>query len=228
MITVSHQLFSGNPTWPRFEAAHFDSCRFDNCLLAAPDDPARRRSVAAVRLTGCVQHSCWIEGAIITDVSVSALSSGGDMPLFLNGCVFNHVTLSGRITALKINRSVRPGAPPQIQAGWDAANKDFYRSVDWALDITAAAFTSVPTFEAVPGSLIRRDPETQVLIARRLLAAESLAGIDFGSTSYDIAISWFLATSPYDDCVLVAARKNRKFKEQLRVLTALRQRGLAS
>ena len=43
----------------------------------------------------------------------------------------------------------------------------------------------------------------------------------------DIAISWFLTGSLFDDCVLAAPRANRKFKAKMVVLEALRKRGLA-
>jgi len=226
--TVQRKTITGHVSWPRFEGLSFETCRFDNCFLAAPEEPSHRSLIRSVQLRDITQHACWIEGAAIEDVSLDRLKAGGDMPLYLNGCVFKHVTLSGQISGIKINRNLVGRTDESVRAVWDVANEQYYGTTDWALDISRVRFTSSPTFEAIPGSLIRRDPETQVLLLRSALAvAHWETAVDFGTTSLDIAISWFLTGSLFDDCVLAAARANRKFMEEMAVLEALRRRGLA-
>jgi hypothetical protein len=196
--------------------------------MAAPEEPSRRALIRSVQLRDITQHACSIEGAAIENVSLERLKAGGDMPLYLNGCVFKHVTLSGQVSGIKINRNLLARTDESTRAIWDRANEQYYGTTDWALDISRVRFTSSPTFEAIPGSLIRRDPETQVLLHRRTLTeVDWETAVDFGTTALDIAISWFLTGSPFDDCVLAAPRANRKFKADMAVLEALRKCGLA-
>jgi hypothetical protein len=184
-----------------------------------------------VQFRNITRHACWVKGLAIEDVQIDRLKSGGDMPLFLHACVFRHVTLLGGITGFKINLDLTQhrgvDADENDRKAWEAANVAYYQHVDWALDISKAKFTSMPTFEAVPGSLIRRDPQTQVLLRRSELLAVDWESLDYGTTAIDITLSWFLSGSPYDDTVVVAARGNHKFKEQLAVLEELRRRGWA-
>lgn len=231
MPHLANQTFTGRPPWQGFADATVEDCTFSNCFIPAASDPQVRHVVRHVQFRNITQHACWINGLAIEDVQIDRLKSGGDMPLFLHACVFRHVTLLGSITGFKINLDLTQhgggDANERERHAWKSANVAYYQHVDWALDITKAKFTSRPTFEAVPGSLIRRDPQTQVLLRRSELLAVDWKSFDYGTTAIDITIDWFLGDSPYDDTVVVAASGNRKFKEQLAVLEELRRRGWA-
>ena len=227
MLHVVDRPFTGEARWRQVDGAVFEHCAFDNCLVRRPTDPTARAVVRNVRFSDVSHRSCWVNGALIEDTSLDGLKALSDMPLFLSGCAFGRGALSGSISHIKFNRSLGVGTSVAQQESWDAANAAHYAQLDWALDISKARFTSVIDLGALPGSLIRRDPETQVLVSRVRLEQADWLALDYGATVYGMLLSSFLTDSRYDDVVLVAARGNRKFKEQMVVLTEMRARGLA-
>lgn len=204
----------------------FASCTFDNCSIGDRGHPADRVTVRNVVMEKITQRACSIDGAIIEDVRLRDLNRLGNGPLFFWASVFKHVTLSGKLSGIKINGVLKPGGG-RSQAAWDEANKEYYRNVDWALDISKAEFQGSISFEAVPGSLVRRDEETQVVVSRDRLARSDWRSLDYGKSAFKICIEWFLADSQYDDVVLVAPKKSKKFKEDLEALAMLRREGIA-
>jgi hypothetical protein len=73
---------------------------------------------------------------------------------------------------VKINEIVGPDVislkRPEIQKPFDEAKARYYQNVDWALDIRDAQ-VKVLEINGVPSHLIRRDPETQVIVSRNKL-----------------------------------------------------------
>ena len=62
------------------------------------------------------------------------------------------------------------------RAAYDSARAAFYESVDWALDLSAADFGGETSIDGIPLRLVRRDPETQVIVA-----ADRLTTVDWRS-----------------------------------------------
>lgn len=202
---------------------------FEMCHLPGASTPGDWNRISNVALTDISQWNCSIDTAAIEDVSLHNLKRSGSAPLFLWGCVLRHVKLSGRLSGIKINRSVAIGsaASTAAQSAWDRAMVDYYRGVDWALDISEAKFAGGVTFEAIPGDLIRRNPETQVLVTRGRLSKTDWQAVDFDHTAIDLALSWFLQGSLFDS-VVVAARHDPKWaKRDVGVLDRLRANGIA-
>jgi hypothetical protein len=203
-----------------------DSCRFDNCCIERQEKPGDRPVVRNVILCHCAQSACFLHAVAIEEVSLQDLKNIGRMPLFLWGCVFKHVELKGPIAGLKINRVLEPDGAKD-QKNWDRDARLYYSKLDWALDISRAEFTGGVSLEAIPGSLIRRDPETQVLVTRQRLDQVDWKALDYGETAFATCLQWFLQDSQFDDVVLVAAKKSRKFRRELAVLQMLRNEGVA-
>ena len=210
------------------ENEQYMKCYFDGCMIKAPDSPDKRSIIRNIEMRDIYHNDCWLSGAVLENISICNLRAMGKTPLFIKGCVFNRVTLSGDISSIKINRSIDPLANDSSKVLWDEANINYYKNVAWALDIRKAAFSTSPSLEAVPGSLILRNPETTALLSKDKLYGIDWEKLDFKNTAYDIAISWFLGLSLFDDCVLVAAKRNKRFKDQLLVLNNLKAKGLAS
>src|SRR5262249_18877121 len=100
---------------------------------------------------------------------------------------------------------------------------DAYRSIDWALDISAAEFTDV-SLDFVPGELVRRDPRTQFLLRRESLATLDGRRLPHGA---DLFLSRFDHT-PFGSMVVVATKRSKRwFHECLAILEELRDIGLA-
>lgn len=204
----------------------FHKCFFDNCTLSQPTDPQGRSIIQNVSLVQCKQRGCGLDGAILDNVTVDRLGREGRIPLFLPGVVFRHVTLKGRITFFKLQASPFL-EDPERNAQWVDANRSFYESVDWALDISETIFTWGPDLHFVPGSLIRRDPETQVLVTRRALEGVALASLPWQGSSHKTGLEWFLQDGPYEDVVLVAAKGTTYFEQDLAAIRMLQERGIA-
>ena len=103
-------------------------------------------------------------------------------------------------------------------------HKDFYETVDWALDISEARLTRCD-ISGVPGHLVRRDPATQILITReRALAAQWTAVAPQTPEYYGIER---LLESPMDSTVLVACPRDKDFDRTLATFARLREAGIA-
>ena len=111
------------------------------------------------------------------------------------------------------------------QASFDEMNSSFYEMVDWALDISEARFMECD-IRRVPARLIRRDPETQVVVTREKALLGEWRNLDLSRTLWSGWIELFLKDGDAD-VVLVAPKRHPKFKEWLGGLKLLRDAGIA-
>lgn len=220
----------GASSWGRTEQRHIGPCRardytLDGWHLAGSPRPGDWSIVRDVKLIDVIQINASLDTSILEDVTVHNLKRHGASPLFLWGCVFKRVKLSGVLSGIKINRSAGPLHPDQQQ--WDAATVAFYDMVDWALDISEAKFRGGCTFEAIPGHLIRRNPKTQALVKRHKLEVSDWRRLQYDGTAIDIGLLWFLSESLFDSVVLAARSDPKWSKRDLAVLHMLRSEGIA-
>jgi hypothetical protein len=126
-----------------------------------------------------------------------------------------------------ISPLVAPGSvTPEQQRAFDAANAEYYAAVDWALDIREAEFEGECDLRRVPAHLVRRDPETQVVIRRESAMRREWRDLDLSKTYWASAIEGFLQTGD-SDIVFVAGKRDRKFRDLLDGLKKLRDAGVA-
>lgn len=198
-------------------------------LFAGSSTLSQPNIIRNIRATDASQMNCGISTAIIENVAIHNLKRTGDAPLFLWGCVFRHVTLSGNISAPKINRSIGVSQElAALQPAWDEFARAWYANVDWAIDISRAKFGGGFTLEAVPGDKVLRDPSTQVLVRRVALTNPRWRDLDFDGTAIDIALSWFERHSQFDTVVLAARATAKWAKRDRSVLAMLREHGIAN
>lgn len=134
-----------------------------------------------------------------------------------------HVILRGPIDALDL-RSPRQLRDPQ-RPSLAQIHDHFYRSVDWALDISEARFKRCDV-GGVPGHLVRRDPGTQVLITRE----RALAGPWREVTAdhfWRIGIERLLESGEESE-VFVACPRGGRFEQELALIARLREAGIAA
>ena len=141
---------------------------------------------------------------------------------------FKHVTIKGRIGRIMINQAVAAGlAEPAEQQAFDEANASYYAGADWALDITEAEFQELD-IRGVPARLVRRDPETSIVITRRKALEGRWEELDFPPSSWcPTAIDMFLEREE-PDLVLVAGTRARDFRILLESFQMLREAGIAT
>lgn len=101
-----------------------------------------------------------------------------------------NVALRGKIGDIAASHLVGASASvAERQPAFAEANAAYYANVDWALDISQAVFASEPDLRGVPGSLVRRDPETQVLVTRERVLRGSWKDLELPGV-WRIALEW--------------------------------------
>lgn len=191
-----------------FEDLEFRRCTFVNSILSMTKKPHLRSTVRNVRLFDCREIGCSLDAAIVEDVLVDGLQTSDFFVTW--GAVFKHVTLRGRIGRFMISPLVTPSQPQStVQRAFDAANAAYYAQVDWALDLREAEFTDEVDLRGVPGRLVRRDAETQVLILREKAVAGRWRQLDLERTYWPTALKFFVEDSTQDALVLVVPTRVR-------------------
>jgi hypothetical protein len=219
--------FRGRISGVVWEDLVLEDCEFTACVIARDNGRPQNR-LERIEVKHAAQLNCSIRETLLRDVRLHGLKRLGDAPLFLWGCLFERVTLSGRISAVKINRSITLPEPLERQRVHDAATIQFYAISDWALDISRAEFPGGVSFEAIPGDKVRRDPTRQVLVSRAALAEHNWRAVDYDGTAINIELGWFESKSLFNNIVL-AARCDRKWaKRDQAVFRRLCDAGIAS
>ena len=209
-----------------FKDFQFESCTFDNCAISLTKDVSKRAVVRNVRMERCTAINCDIGPAVFENVTVDGLTTN-DL-LILWGPLFKHVTLKGKIGQIKINREVHyVDRSAGVQSPFDKARAQFYMGLDWALDIREARFQEFD-MHGVPASLVRRDPDTQVVVTRQKALREGWRRkISQSNTYWPFVIDMFLEDEE-PDIVLVApkGKAKKKYAELLHGLNELRKSGV--
>ena len=217
------ECFYDQETQEIFENIEFDKCVFDNCRISQTNNPFYRSTVRNVKLTNCKTIHSDTGIAIIEDVMVENLTVVQILQIY--GSVYKHVTLKGKIGDIMLC-----DFPPlnvfdeEEQEAVRCENREYYAGIDWALDISQAEFTDCD-IRGVPSDLIRRDPETQMILRR-----EKAERIDWsklplkrGRLFQIIADNMF--DFGYDDTLLIAAKRARDFTELMHDLKVLKEEG---
>ena len=122
--------------------------------------------------------------------------------------------------------AVFPGfATLRQQRAFDKANEEYYSTVDWALDIREAEAEEID-IRRIPARLIRRDPESQVVITRAKAMEGKWRQLNLEKTHWAGSMELFLEWGDWD-WVLVAGKRDRNYRRLVDGLKALRDAGVA-
>lgn len=228
MLTYSNQQFVDFRDWDSgalFADIEFVNCRFQSCRVSTTLDPALRSTVRNITFSDCSEDSCTIDCAIVEDVFIDGLRSTGDL-LQTFGAVFNHVTLRGRIGEVMISNEIIGTVPgtkeqrDQQRALFREANRKYYERVDWALDIREAEFESF-SIRGVPSELVRRDPETQVVVTKERAIEGQWRQLPLQRNLFAVSLDLLLKRGD-ESVVLVAPKRSKDFKPLLEDIALLR------
>jgi hypothetical protein len=202
----------------------FHRCHFISLCISITRKPQRRSTVRNVKFYNFDVRGCALDSAIVEDVLVDGLKTNGIFKTW--GAVFKHVVLKGRIEGVMISPAIRSGvAKPKEQRAFDEANAAYYEGVDWALDIRDSIFQVVCDIRDVPARLVKRDPETQVVIKREKALEGTWQKLDHLGV-WETAIELFLNRGD-TDVVLVAPKGDREFRGLINGLNSLCEAGIA-
>jgi hypothetical protein len=216
------------------EDVAFIRCTVEMCQRArhrgqGPEERPVNRNVHAVR---CHVRASDAPPLIVEDSEIDTVwfHRGIWGPQAFRGCAFRRVVIRGNVTG-SVAFTPSPLIPGFRAAGdattdpYVVANRRYYDDVDWALDISEAWFTSVEFASGIPARLIRRDPETQVVLRRSTLLGRSWR-VEVPDLLARIWIEDFL-TSGFEDTIIVAGKRGRAFAKELELINKLRDAGLA-
>jgi hypothetical protein len=231
--TLMSMRFFENETFRRFydrdsgavfSDLEFHKCHFQSGAISIALDPKLRSTVRNIKAINCQVTSGSIQCAVVEDVTVDGLKTNRLFQTW--AAVFKHVVLKGKIGRVMFSPAAAPGVANQDQQqAFDDANAAFYQRVDWALDISEAQFEECD-IRNVPANLIRRDPETQVVVTRAKAAQGEWRKLDLSKTYWPVFLNGFLNDGDRD-IILVAPKRSKRFPALLDGLKMLRDAGVA-
>lgn len=203
----------------------FRNCFFKGCSLGMTRDIGLRSTLRNSRVIDCSQIGSSIGAVLFDSVVVDGLNTNGQL-LQAWGAAFKHVHLRGKIDRLMLSPFVVLNDPGStVNKDFLRANREFYCGLDWALDISAVEAKELE-IQGVPARLIRRDPETQVVVTAERAIEFGFDKLDYGGVHWNFSIQ-FMLNRGESDIVLVAPKRSPKFKAMLNVLKTLRDEGIA-
>lgn len=210
----------------QIEDVCIENCSFDHCAFSLTQNIERRSTVRNAKLRNVRVGGCDIGPAVIEDVEVDGFETS-DL-LIVWGAFFENVKFRGNCGKIKINHWVHhTERSNSVQGPFDAARRAYYRSVECALDISKARFKEFEC-RGIPGRLIKRDPETQMLVTReRAMEANWQGQVSAKNVHWPFVLDLFLSDGD-DDIVLVVplAAPKKKRDGLLAGLNELRDLGV--
>ncbi|HET6880259.1 MAG TPA: hypothetical protein VFI31_08895 [Pirellulales bacterium] len=200
----------------------FRRCRFHECVFSNTYMQSRRSKFANAQIIDCIIDGGLLGPAIVEDVLIRNLTSTDT--LFTRGMIFKHVTLSGRMGELVILPLYEGDDGPKEGVNTiNRANHDYYREIDWAIDISNLECIECD-IRCIPARLVRRDIETQAVVTRAGLADGRWRELKKNSWKHHLSA---MVREEADDCVLIAGKKAKDFRDQLAGIRELRSAGIA-
>ena len=203
-----------------FSGMVFENCHFLNCSLIQDEDVLYPIRVQDVTVSDGGLVNCNAIGVRFENVVLDNCQAVGD-PMSPAGCVFGGVRLRGMLGSWIFN-DMDPSLSDSVRTDFREAEREFYNEVDFALDISEGVFESADMYY-LPGDLVVRDPETQVLIRKGSLAVADISQLPRRA----VRILERVKNNPFDCTVLVVGRARKDFDEALEEVRMLVECGIA-
>jgi hypothetical protein len=221
--TFTHVLDRGSGA--TFSDMRFERCMFESCALSISLDPNVRTTVRNIEIVDCKQVGTDVRCAIAENCLVDGFNTQGQT-LYFCATVFKQVTFRGKLGRLFFSPFPTFAAyenTNEINAAFATGNAEYYRTVDWAIDIRQAECQSMD-LRGIPPRLVRRDPETQILISRERLAASDWFNVPFSEQELPLTLGYFLSSqSELEEMVFVAPKRSRRIKKIVQDIELLRK-----
>lgn len=208
-----------------YEDIEFDRCEFWCCDISLCDSPQQRTIARRIHLRACVASGARRMGPLVLEDSlIEDLRTPGD--LVVSGAVFSHVSLAGKFGRIIVNYAPDYPLNDQQIAAFRAANDDYYRSVDWALDISRARFRDGNI--RLPHRLVRRDPNTQIVVPSERLIDGRWREMDLSaSPGLEMQLKWIANGEREFELIIANTVGSAQCKKDLALFALLRREGIA-
>lgn len=222
------------------ENISFEKCEFNNIILSfRPDDVPVNRT----NLKNCIFKDCIIDGRTssqdkiyLENVVFDNIKIPNDL-LRLNGTIFNKVTLKGNFDRILLNsghfgmvyvnknESIEHIDESQLNS-LNQYVEDEYKNSDWALDISQGEFRECEIHN-VPAHLVKRNPETQILIRYEKVKNSNWENNNKIQNSYAKYFCGRVMKTENDRVFIAPVRNKKQFVIEMEAIKILREEGIA-
>lgn len=204
-----------------YENMQFTRCTFDGCLVSQTNNPLYRSVMRNMTFNNCLLYrNCNTGCGILENITIENLRTNG--LIRIQSSVFKHVTIKGNIGKIMIN-NLHWSFDDLVLKSFERENEEYYRKVDWALDISEAKFLEVD-IRGIPAHLIKRDLRTQKIITRDKALTIDWDKVKLKNRIFAISISSFLDRED-KDLILIAPKRSNKFEDLVYDLRILEEAG---
>jgi hypothetical protein len=206
----------------------FEDCKFVGASLVTFGSAEHRSTVRRAGMKRCTVNSFSAVGAVLEDVVIEGLRVSVH-PVRIDGCALTRCVIAGDCGRFLLSPNVRSGSSPEDaarNASFAAANAEFYKSVDWALDISQAKVACFEIRGAIPPHLILRNPDEQFLMTREVALSGKWKKQKPPSAT-TIGIDMFTEAGG-DVELFVCARRSTGFKEEVEFFQRLKAKWLVT
>lgn len=201
----------------------FTGCTFSNSFFSTVNDQLIRSTIRRCRFENCRTNRCTIGPALVQDVVVENLRSTDEV--IVRAAIFEHVTLKGRIDKLLFRGKYRDlHTSPELTLQINQETARYLETVDWSLDIREAQFKECDISNLL-FRLVRRDPETQVVIRRDMLLDGRWRDVLGQSHEFVSFVLKIFIESGSEEYILVAPRRG-DYRPTMQAIEALRKAGI--
>ena len=207
-----------------FNDISFIKCSFEGCSISNTKNVKRRSIVRNMELIKCEVRGVMIGTPIVENVLVSGLHTHNMLSAY--GAVYKHVKLEGNIGQILLCPFKFPTVSTlKEETAFELANVEYYKAVDWALDISEGRFNDCD-IRGIPAKLIKRDPASQAVLTREKALAGNWKKLDLSKTYLSGLIRLFLESGE-EDMVIIAGKRSRSYVDMLAGIKMLRDAGVA-
>ena len=178
---------------------HIERCTIEACSLSVSRDAVDRLVASDCEFIDSKVRGGGIRGVHLRDITLRNVRLSS-MPQIL-GCVFERVTLAGKVNQVMIRADLPTVDHPRV---FEDAAMIAYQNIDWAIDISDLDCPDL-SIQGVPGDLIRRNSERQVVVTRERAILAPWREADLSDTNFSVAITQMLRLG-WSQVVLSAAR----------------------
>jgi len=205
-----------------YENIEFVKCKFYGGGFGYRHTPdySRRTTAQNITIRNCEAKKFSIGPALLRDIWIENLKS--DM-ILAYGPLLEHVKFRGRCGKWLIHGTFQGINQSELErAQYQPLCTRFYKTVDWAIDISEAEFEDFDLRTGgIPAKLVKRDPETQVIIRRERAMQGSWRELGLDRMT-EIGLTLFLKEGAADTVLVVPKRMKgaKRLVEDLRKLQA--------
>ncbi|MGC7560415.1 hypothetical protein [Pasteurella sp. PK-2025] len=201
---------------------------FDNCTVGLDNDINNLNEISDIRFNDCSFIFCTFGSAIFNNVLFNNIKFQ-DYGIFWSPFL-NKVPFEGKISSFRINSNgFMLDKNPELNNNLNQLRANFYKNIEWALDISKAKLSSFD-YSGIPSHLFIRDPDTQFVVKKEKFNSLDLLDKRF-KDKFDAVMIYledFLNSNENDKVITVPLARPKKYKQPiLEGLQELRRLGFA-